>query len=211
MYRNHITALDGIKAVNLRDHIEYTQELGRKLQCGDWAAAIELCEMHMYFAAMIGKRVSVQYNQDLEEMVSWAFLGLVEACRRIYVGEKTIKNVTGYLIMTARSHCINQRRCPVTGESQYDMHQRAVNGWPTPKRVPMVDGSAESEELATIDFVDDYLTMLNDDEMSIFNYLLRGYDDTSTMSELGLPRATYYRIKPGIERKFDKWLVNQKK
>ena len=206
---DHIEGLSSLPRFELRKEVARTQALGERLAKGDWSVAEELCLMHMYLCAIIAKGVAHRHRQEVDEMVSWAYVGLVAGCRRIFVGEATTQNVTGYLICSAKSACINNRRDRATGLSQWDMAQYAHEGLPLPQRsgdLRSLEIPILSDEMAHIEFFDSFLPMLTDRELDVFCLLTKGYDEAEVWQELNFGRATFFAIRQSIERKFEKWM-----
>lgn len=206
---DHIEGLGSLPRFELRKEVEKTQALGERLAKGEWAVAEELCLMHMYLCAIIAKGVAHRHRQEVDEMVSWAYYGLVAGCRRIFTGEATTQNVTGYLISCSKSACINNRRDRATGLTQWEMSQYRAEGLPFPNRLndpKSMDIPLMSEDMANVEFFDSFLPMLTDRELDVFCLLTKGYDEEEVWGELGFLRATFYNTKQSIERKFEKWM-----
>lgn len=210
-YGLHVEGISKIPAYDLRDVTVQAevQELALRISNGDWTAVDRLGLLHMRVCALMASKIAAKYQQDCQDMVGWANVGIVDACANIAAHAITLKNVTGYIITRAKSMCLNNLVDQETGFSRDDMRQLLLKGIVKPAREELTDtipAKDISDPLIQVEFLDALMPRLSEHEFDLFCLLLRCYTDEEAGDELNIRKSRVYSLKSGIQLKADSLL-----
>lgn len=199
-------AFSKLQRYDLRKLKPEIDALGQRLWDGDWSVVSELAEKHMLICATIAAHVATKYRQDVDEMIGYAFLGIVDACTKILRHEAILTNVTGYIITRSKSFCMNHCEDLDTGMTRNEMNTFKVNEHGVPSRhdVTEIDIGQPSEREVQHEFIDSFLPKLTDIELEVFTLYLQFYADEDIRDELKIGKTKMSEIKARIE-----WKLNE--